>query len=218
MPAVRVVDEHLRSPVLVYSSSGGVFENEKILTAGTGLSAEVVEGRLEIRANLEQIVSALSKSYVNEIVFNETLLGTRDGINCFFALSSTPTDSSTVQIWYNGALLTQDSDYSLSDRVVHFLFEPPPILEDVILASYSRSLLLKRYKFGERIFINSETGSASLQNAPSSPQDLMLFYNGQLLTRGSNPGSNDYTLSGNTIFFPRSIVPQDVILATYSYF
>lgn len=219
MSAVRVVDEHLKSPVLVYEGSGGVFENERILAAGNGLLSELVDGnRLQISANLEQIVDALAKKYVNEIVFNEVLSGARDGINKFFVLSTSPTSADSVQVWYNGALLTQNSDYSVTDRVVQFLFDPAPIAEDVLLASYSRSLILKQYKFGERIFIDPASLSALLQNSPTSPQDLMLFYNGQLLTRGSSPGTNDYTLEGRTIFFPRGVTQQDVILATYSYY
>lgn len=47
MPANRVVDEHLTSPVLVYSGSG-VFENEKVLSAGFGIRISDEDGRLVI--------------------------------------------------------------------------------------------------------------------------------------------------------------------------
>lgn len=47
MPANRVVDEHLTSPVLVYSGSG-VFENEKVLSAGFGIQISDEDGRLVI--------------------------------------------------------------------------------------------------------------------------------------------------------------------------
>jgi hypothetical protein len=221
MPAVRVVDEHLLAPVLVYSGSGGVFENEKVLKAGTGVSLVQVNsgpgaGNLEIHADLDVITENLSKNYVNEIVFNEMPVGIKNGINQFFTLSDDPTDPSTVQIWLNGALLTQDSDYTVTGRVIQFFFDPI-ISDDIILASYSKRILLKRYVFGERIFIDPTTSEATLQKMPVSSQDLMLFYNGQLLTRGPRPTDNDYTLTGRVITFPRQMTAQDVVLATYSY-
>jgi len=49
MSAVRVVDEHLLAPVLVYSGSGGVFDNELVLNVEDGLVKEVVGGQLVIR-------------------------------------------------------------------------------------------------------------------------------------------------------------------------
>lgn len=49
MPALRVVDEHLTSPILVYSSSGGVFQNELTLMVEEGLTKEIVSGSLVIR-------------------------------------------------------------------------------------------------------------------------------------------------------------------------
>jgi hypothetical protein len=49
MPANRVVDEHLLSPVLVYSGSGGVFENELVLNVEDGLVKEVIGDKLVIR-------------------------------------------------------------------------------------------------------------------------------------------------------------------------
>lgn len=49
MSAVRVVDEHLVSPILVYSSSGGVFQNELTLMVEEGLTKEIISGSLVIR-------------------------------------------------------------------------------------------------------------------------------------------------------------------------
>jgi hypothetical protein len=49
MPAVRVVDEHLLSPVLVYSSSNGVFQNELELVVEDGLVKEQAGNQLIIR-------------------------------------------------------------------------------------------------------------------------------------------------------------------------
>lgn len=49
MPAFRVVDEHLLSPVLVYSSSNGVFQNELELIVEDGLTKEQVGNKLIIK-------------------------------------------------------------------------------------------------------------------------------------------------------------------------
>jgi hypothetical protein len=49
MSALRVVDEHLTSPILVYSSSGGVFQNELTLVVEEGLTKEISSGSLIIR-------------------------------------------------------------------------------------------------------------------------------------------------------------------------
>lgn len=49
MPAIRVIDEHLLSPVLVYSSSQGVFQNELMLVVEDGLVKEQTENSLIIK-------------------------------------------------------------------------------------------------------------------------------------------------------------------------
>lgn len=49
MPAVRVIDEHLLSPILVYSSSNGVFQNELELVVEDGLVKEMNENQLIIK-------------------------------------------------------------------------------------------------------------------------------------------------------------------------
>lgn len=49
MPAVRVIDEHLLSPVLVYTGSGGVFQNELKLVVQDGLVREQTDTELIIK-------------------------------------------------------------------------------------------------------------------------------------------------------------------------
>ena len=125
MPAFRVVDEHLTAPVLVYSSSGGVFEQEKILTSGTGISINSVSGSIEISANLsvitQEVSQDLARKYLNEIVFNEIPAGIKDGINRTYTLVTAPSDESSIQFWINGQLQTKGDDYSLSLRNISIL-------------------------------------------------------------------------------------------------
>ena len=218
MPAFRVVDEHLTAPVLVYSSSGGVFEQEKILTSGTGISINSVSGSVEISANLsvitQEVSQDLARKYLNEIVFNEIPAGIKDGINRTYTLVTAPSDESSIQFWINGQLQTKGDDYSLSLRNISILREALTDL-DVIFASYSRSISLKQYVFCERVTVDSMVGN--LNHAPETIQDLMLFLNGQLLTRGLVHGDNDYIISGTEITFDMLITEADVVLATYAF-
>lgn len=214
MPAVRVVDEHLNSPVVVYESSGGVFKNERILSAGSGIILEKNQG-VEIGVDLDFLVRRIGENFAQEIVFNETPIGALGDNNQFFSLRSDPTKTDNVQVWKNGQLLTQTEDYTVEGRLIQLVI--PPGTEDVILASYSRRILLKRYSIGERITIDLVTCSGELSKMPSSPDDLMFFYNGQLLSRGSMEGDRDYTVVDNKIKFNGSVDTRDVFQATYAY-
>lgn len=236
MPAVRVVDEHLLSPVLVYSGSGGVFSNEKILKAGTGLSVrnsnyDLVfdvniegtsgvlvttgsNGEIKVSADLEKITADISKKYINEIVFNENVASNPDQIGNFFSLASTPSDVTTVQLWLNGQLLTPGFDFSVVDRTIQILSAPIEP-NDKLVASYSRHIALKQYKFGERLFpVNNQV---ILNNIPVTNNDVMVFLNGQLQLRGIYLGDNDYHIEGRQITFNFDVKDDDIILASYSY-
>jgi hypothetical protein len=272
MPAVRVVDEHLLAPVLVYSGSGGVFDNELVLSTTAGLTRTIQSGSLdlgidfthipslegadfagpvkfnggltgslqslpsgdpyiigkgvlavttssigqvEIHADIDSITAQVAKKYVNEIVFNERILIPEASNGIHFNLASTPTNVSEVQLWLNGQLLTYGEDYSVSDRLITIL--PSPLRQDdKLIASYSRALVMKQYKFGERLTLQLD-GAATLQNAPTSNNDVMIFLNGQLLLRGIMLGDNDYHINGQIITFNNYVDSTDVLLASYSY-
>ena len=260
MPAVRVVDEHLLAPVLVYSGSGGVFDNELVLSTATGLTKSILGdvfslgvdfshipslqgadftgsatfnggltgslqslpsgdpyiigkgvlavttssiGQVEIHADIDSITAQVAKKYVNEIVFNERILipEVSNGIH--------------VQLWLNGQLLTYGEDYSVSDRLITIL--PSPLSQDdKLIASYSRALVMKQYKFGERLTLQPG-GTVNLQNTPTSNNDVMIFLNGQLLLRGVMLGDNDYHISDQIITFNNYVDVTDVLIASYSY-
>ena len=61
MPAVRVVDEHLLAPVLVYSGTGGIFQNELQLDVQGGIIREQI-GELLVVKNDFNVVAALTGS------------------------------------------------------------------------------------------------------------------------------------------------------------
>jgi hypothetical protein len=214
MPAVRVVDEHLLSPVLVYSGSGGVFENELVLTTSAGLVKTVADGRLDLSVDISLLADQLSKKYINEIVFNENVASAPDQIGNFFNLASPPSDSASVQLWLNGQLLTPGEDYSISNRLITMLTTPLQS-EDKLVASYSRPITFKQYAFGERLVVVDN--QATLINMPVSSNDVMIFLNGQLLLRGLSPDDNDYRITQKNILFNMSISTTDVVLSTYAY-
>ncbi len=214
MSAVRVVDEHLLSPVLVYTGSGGVFENELVLNTKDGLIKTIENGQLSIAVDVDKITSQISRKYVNEIVFNERVAATDNEVGLFFSLASAPSDPGSVQLWLNGQLLTNGEDYTVTDRLVKMLTEPLAA-EDRLIASYSRPIVMKQYAFGERL---TPTGSmAYLKNQPTVSNDVMVFVNGQLLLRGNAPNDADYIISGNEVNFSVVLETADVVLATYSY-
>ena len=214
MPAVRVVDEHLLSPVLVYSGSGGVFENELVLTTSTGLIKTVDGGCLNLSVDVSALTDQLSKKYINEIVFNEHVATAPEQIGNFFNLASLPSDSDTVQLWLNGQLLTSGYDYTVNGRLIGML-TTPLAPEDKLVASYSRPIVMKQYIFGER-HVAAEN-QIMRNNAPSSDNDVMIFLNGQLLLRGFIQGENDYFIDSRQVIFSNAVDTSDIILATYSY-
>lgn len=155
-----------------------------------------------------------SSGYLNEIVFNEHVATAPDQIGLFFSLASEPSNPDTVQLWLNGQLLTIGEDYTVNGRTIQMLTEPLlPI--DKLIASYSRPVVLKQYTFGERqIAIENQI---TLNNVPTSSNDVMIFLNGQLLTRGIMPNDNDYYIDSRQVTFNHNVSATDVILITYAY-
>jgi hypothetical protein len=214
MPAFRVVDEHLLSPVLVYSGSGGVFENELVLSTDSGIVKTISEGQLKLGLDIESITNQVSKKYLNEIVFNEHVATAPEQVGQFFSLASEPADTTSVQLWLNGQLLTNGDDYTVDGRLIQMLTEPLlPI--DKLIASYSRPIVLKQYTFGERLVPNNN--QVVLNNLPTSSNDVMIFLNGQLMIRGIMPGDHDYHVNAKLITFNYDVSNTDIVLATYSY-
>jgi len=214
MSAVRVIDEHLLSPVLVYSGSGGVFENELVLATEHGLVKTIDAGQLKLSIDINAISEQLSKKYINEIVFNEHVATLPGQIGNFFNLSSEPSDPNTVQLWLNGQLLTYGDDYTVAGRLITMM-TTPLLPEDKLVASYSRAIVFKHYAFNERLTVIN--GQAALKNNPVSSNDVMIFLNGQLLLRGFAADSGDYYILSKDVIFNMTIDNTDIVLSTYAY-
>lgn len=167
-------------------------------------------------ADLVEFTSGASAGagYLNEIVFNEHVATAPEQVGLFFNLASEPSDPDTVQLWLNGQLLTGGEDYTISGRLIQMLTDSL-LPADRLIASYSRPVVLKQYKFGERQ--TPSDGQVTLNNVPTTSNDVMVFLNGQLLTRGLSPEDNDYYINSRQITFNLSVDNSDVVLITYAY-
>lgn len=70
MPAVRVTDEYIASPVLVYSSSGGVYTSEKILTAQSGVIQQTSGSSLIISGDFSVIAALTGSVFTGPVSFS----------------------------------------------------------------------------------------------------------------------------------------------------
>jgi hypothetical protein len=75
MSANRVVDEHLVSPVLVYTSSGGVFKNELLLSAQGGILREQIGDLLVVKNDFSVVSSLTGSNFTGPVIFSSGLTG-----------------------------------------------------------------------------------------------------------------------------------------------
>lgn len=75
MSANRVVDEHLVSPVLVYTSSGGVFKNELLLSAQGGLLREQIGNLLVVKNDFSVVSSLTGSVFSGPVIFSAGMTG-----------------------------------------------------------------------------------------------------------------------------------------------
>jgi len=117
-------------------------------------------------------------------------------------------------LWLNGQLLTKTSDYSVAGKEI-VISGFVPNVGDVLLAMYSKEVIVKRFAINETVsFVNSSGSlSLSIENIPNPVSSLMLFRNGQLLTQDS-----DFYVTENKISILNSAIEiDDVFLSTYSF-
>lgn len=115
MPAVRVVDEHLLAPVLVYSGTGGVFQNELQLDVQGGLIREQI-GELLVVKNDFNVVAALTGSvFTGPVSFLggatgsiQTLADGSPFIRGTSGIEVTSGSDGSITIAASGSLLTLD--------------------------------------------------------------------------------------------------------------
>ena len=69
MPAVRVIDEHLLAPVLVYSGTGGIFQNELQLDVQGGLIREQIGDLLVVKNDFNVVAALTGSVFTGPVVF-----------------------------------------------------------------------------------------------------------------------------------------------------
>lgn len=110
--------------------SGSRFLNPQ--TPGGLLST--VQGLLTASETLV-IQSITSGTY---FIFNETPAGTKNGSNQTYTLANSPKPTGSLELYYNGQLLTQGTDYTLSTLTIT-LTAVKPVSSDVLTANYTVS-------------------------------------------------------------------------------
>lgn len=136
-------------------------------------------------------------------VDGETPLGSMNGTNTVFTLSYAPLPASSLNVFLNGLLLKQGTDYAVSATVVTLIPGRAPLATDRLQVWYR--LTTAGGGTTAPTFVDSEVpqgllnGSNRIFTLSASPlpaASLQVFRNGLL----QKPGE-DYNLSGNTVTF-----------------
>jgi hypothetical protein len=149
-------------------------------------------------------------------VDGEIPLGALDGSNTTFTLANAPIPASGLVLFRNGLLLRQGTDYTLSTRSVTFLTGATPQPGDLLLASYRISVNLPGVGFVDAEVpsgaINGSNAIFTLSQIPTPAAGVSVYRNGLRLA-----SSIDYNISGNTITFTSSLIPQsgDLLFCSY---
>lgn len=125
MSAVRVVDEHLLSPVLVYSGSGGVFENELQLDTQGGILREQIGSLLVVKNDFNVVAALTGSVFTGPAVFSGGLSGSlqtlpdgtpylRSG-DCISVVTGT---NGSIELSVTGDVVTFDTLLSSSDLTI----------------------------------------------------------------------------------------------------
>jgi hypothetical protein len=141
--------------------------------------------------------------------------GPKNGVNKTFALPVAPNPISSMSLFLNGVLLKPIIDYSISGTNLILTFAPSSntqILYAMYRTSGSTPNPVYSYTDGEVPFgnVNGINKKFTLINAPCS---LFLYYNGALLTQGT-----DYTVIGNTITYNFAPAHNSYNVAYYAYY
>ena len=113
-------------------SADADLENERIITAGTGLqSSDAGAG------------GAFTIKVEKELVFNEVLGGNADGSNTYFTFANTPFATTDVSVFVNGQLQvpndkTDYQDYSVTGSHMYFTTGSTPELGSLVMAIYNK--------------------------------------------------------------------------------
>jgi hypothetical protein len=116
---------------LVISATGSL-DNERVITAGTGLQSDDAGAGGAFTIKVEK-----------ELVFNEVLGGNADGSNTYFTFANTPFATTDVSVFVNGQLQapndkTDYQDYSVTGSHMYFTTGSTPELGSLVMAIYNK--------------------------------------------------------------------------------
>ena len=279
MPAVRVVDEHLLAPVLVYSGTGGIFQNELQLDVQGGIIREQIGDLLVVKNDFNVVAALTGSVFTGPVVFLSGAAGSiqtladgspfirgGNGIDItsgadgsvtiaasgslltFEALAAAPSVTFNGDVYIGGTLFGESpldiaSDINavgviithggLSGSLTTLADGSPYLIAGsgiaITTGSSGQITITSTHAAGDGsgsgglltdlVLNETPTGaidgsntSFTIANTPSDPNTVMLWLNGQLLTRGS-----DFAVSGTNITFlcdPPLI--DDVLLSMYT--
>lgn len=146
----------------------------------------------------------------------EVPAGTLDGLNGTFTVANAPNPGSSLAVYRNGLLLKQNGDYTVTGNTIVFVAGAIPQAADALLTSYRIGVTLAGVGFvdGETPAgtVNGVNAAFTLSKTPSPVASLAVYRNGIRMESGL-----DYTITGNSIAFTPSYVPQtgDILQCSY---
>ena len=177
------------------------------LESGSGVTVTDLGG-----GNYQFSSGATPTASTFSVVWDETPSGTVNGSNTAFTLANAPSPAASLQLFQNGILAIQGTDYALSGTGITFTSAPS-----------TGAILNAFYRYGSTagIYVDDETpGGAvngsnvtfTLAHSPSPANSLKLYDNGVLQIQGT-----DYTLAGAMITFSNAPSTGDEMVAYYVY-
>jgi hypothetical protein len=149
----------------------------------------------------------------------ESPAGAVDGSNTSFTLAGSPSPGASLQLYRNGLLQQQGTDYNLSGNVLTVSAGSIPVTGDTLQCWYRTSGIVTngvQYSDGEvpSGAVNGTNAQFTVLAAPNPLNSLQLFRNGVLQKQGL-----DYSVSSQTLTFIGGAIPQigDTLVLSYRY-
>jgi hypothetical protein len=138
-------------------------------------------------------------------VDSEVPAGAVDGVNTTFTLHFAPSPVGSLDLYRNGLLMTQGTDYSITAAVIHFFLASVPQPGDVVVASY-------RYGDPNNPLSTLATPQVVCSGTGTSTSSTTLVQLGSCTLPGGLMGTGDrievrfqYTHTGGTVGFTPQI-------------
>jgi len=185
----------------------------------TDLSADLASINASVSSLSTQLNNlGLAASTSNAVFVDaEIPTGTANGTNASFTLANPPSPGSSLTLYRNGLIQSNNIDFTLSGSTIAFSGPSIPHGGDILQAFYRISGTGPTSTFSDAEtpggVVDGVNVTFTLAAAPNPANSLKLYKNGVLLQL-----NGDYTLQGSTVTFASAIItPQqgDKLLANY---